>query len=355
MLLNIRYLRVHPHILFLVLITLLVNANSFAQKKGKKEELSYKERLKFERLFIDASKAKILSDYEQSIKLYEECKKIDPQAAAVQYELAYLYLHAGQSSDAVENAKFAAEKDESNIYFRLMYAETLKAVKDLELAATEYEKIIEEFPNQYSAYLDLASIRMFLKEPEKAIDVYNQLEQAFGPLEEVKLKKQFLYLQMGKVSDAAKEIESLIELFPDKIRYYILLAELYNANEMDEKALKAYKRAAQRFPENAEIHLSLAGYYNGKKQYRKGLEHIETAFASPSLDVDTKVKALLSLFDIANQDGGYKDNLADLGNLLLETHPNNAKILTINGDINLNLGKSEIARKYFQQAVSTLR
>lgn len=344
-------MRLHLHILCLAFAGLLTWSASYAQKKSRSDEISYKDRLKFERLYIDASKAKILSDYEQAAKLYEDCKKIDPQAPAPHYELANLYLHSGQLQDAMENAKFAAEKEPTNSYFRLMYAETLKAAKEIRQAAVEYKKIIDDFPTQYTAYLDLASIRIYLKEPEKAIDVYDQLEKAFGPLEEVKLKKQFLYLQMGKVDDAANEIEALIELFPDNVRYYLLLAEIYNANDMDDKCLKAYKQAAQRFPENAEIHLSMTMYYNGKKQYKKGLEHIKIAFESPELDIDTKVQALLALFDIAGKDGGYKENLVELGGILLKVHPNNAKVLTINGDVNLNLGNPKVARNYFQKAV----
>ena len=46
--------------------------------------------------------------------------------------------------------------------------------------------------------------------------------------EEIKLKKQYLYIQKGDVQNAAKEIEDLIELQPNNVQYYLLLAEIYN-------------------------------------------------------------------------------------------------------------------------------
>ena len=43
---------------------------------------------------------------------------------------------------------------------------------------------------------------------------------------EIKLKKQYLYIQAGDVNKAAKEIEALIEMIPNESEYYLLLAEM---------------------------------------------------------------------------------------------------------------------------------
>ena len=342
-------LRAALYTAIIMLFQFLANPGLLAQQKD--DHLSYKDRQKFERLYIDASKAKMLSEYEQAAKLYESCKKLDNKAPAVYYELANLYLHFGRLEEALENSREAARMDEKNIYYRIMYAECLKAAENLKEAGSEYQDIIKDFPSQYGVYLDLAMIHIALKQSGKAIDVYNDLEKAFGPIEEVKLKKQYLYLQMGQVEKAAGEIQDLIDLFPENVEYYLLLAELYSANEMEEKAVKAYQEASEKFPEEAEIHLSLARYFTGKKQYKKGIEHFRKAFSSPDLDVDIKVQTLLSLFDVANRDGGYSEDIEELGRILLVTHPGDARVLTLNGDIQINLGRQAEAREYFKRAV----
>ncbi|MEQ8323660.1 MAG: tetratricopeptide repeat protein [Vicingaceae bacterium] len=324
---------------------------ALCQKGGKKDGVSYKERLKFERLYIDASKAKILGDYEQSIELYEDCKKIDPKAAAVYFELANLYLNFGRLEEAVPNAKAAVEFESENVYYRIMYAESLKVSGNFKLASEAYTGIIDDFPNQYGAYMDLALIYYKLQDGAKVIEVYDRLEKNFGPNEEIKLEKQALYLKIGKLDKAVKEIESLISLFPDNIKYYLLLAEVYSVNDQQDKAVKAYKEALDKFPENPEISLSLARYYNARKEYKKGLEYLEMAFSNPDLDIDLKVQTLLSLFDIIDRDGGYVNDIERLGSLLLKIHPNDARILTLNGDIQLNSGAKELARSYFKSAI----
>ncbi len=322
-----------------------------AQKKGKKGEISYKDKQKFERLYIDASKAKMLSDLEQAAKLYEHCIKIDPSQPAPYFELGNIYMHLGRNDEAVEYASKAAELDPMNYYYRLLYAEILKNNQQFDAAIKEFEDIVEKFPTKVNTYLELSLLYVLKKDYESAIRVYDDLEKQVGPSEEIKLKKQYLYLQNGEVNKAAEEIESLIEMFPDNVQYYLLLAEIYNVNGMDDKALKQYKVAAEKFPNDASVHISFAEYYRTKGQFNKALDHLKIAFADPSLDVDEKVKTILSFFDLADRDKEFRKDLIELGEVLLKAHPENAPVLTINGDIQLNYGDPEKARNHYMKAV----
>lgn len=335
-----------------ILLPLLILAGEgFAQSKKKKEELSYKDRQKFERLYIDASKAKILQDYEQAIKLYESCVKLAPKEAAPYYELGNLYMNFGEVEPAAENAEKATELEPNNFYYRLLYAEILKSNQQFDLAIEQFEELIRQNPKRPGIYIDLALVYVFKKEYKKSIEVYDRLEEQIGVNEELKMKKQFLYLQLGEVNKAANEIEELIDFQPDRIDYYLMLAELYSANDMNDKAQRAYKNAAEKFPNDTRLQLSVANFYKSQGNYGKAFEHLKIAFADNQLDVDMKVKTILSFFDIVDRDPSFKQDLMELGAILLKTHPDDARVLTINGDISLNMGEDKLARKYFMRAV----
>lgn len=339
----------HKFLIFLLLALFTIDLKG--QSKVNKDEISDKDRIKFERLFIDAGKAKILEDYEQSIKLYEACIKIDPLAAAPYYVLGNLYMYFNEQDVAAQYSKKATEIDPSNYYYRLLYTEILKNNQQVDLAEEQYKEMMTLFPGKMELYIDLAMIYVFKKEYKKAIGVYDKLEEEIGPNEDIKLKKQYLYIQLGDVQRASKEIEDLIILRPDNPEYYILLAEVYLVNGFDEKALKAYNRASEKFPDNSRIQLSIAEYYRGKGEYEKAIDHLKIAFADPLLDVDNKIKTILSFFDLAERDEKFRNALVELGQVLLKTHPENARVLTINGDISLAMGKSRLARDYFSAAV----
>jgi len=343
-------LRIFSHIiLFLLLAVTVLDAS--AQRKSKRGEISYKEKQKFDRLYIDASKAKLLSDLEQSIKLYEACLKIDPSQPAPYYELGSLYMHFGENEAAIENSQKAAELEPTNYYYRLLYAEILKNNQRFDEVVKEYNNILVDFPEKVNVYFDLALIYILRKEYSKAIETYDELEGKTGPNEDIKLKKQFLYIQNDEIHKAAKEIEALIELQPNNIQYYLLLADMYNVNGLEEKALKAYKIAEEKFPEEAAVHLSLAEYFKSKGQINESLVHLKLAFEDPQLDIDLKVKTILLFFDLADRDPSYKKDIFELGQILLRTHPDDARVLTINGDISMNLNKPKEARNYFIRAL----
>lgn len=337
--------------LHITLFVFFFSSAVHAQKKEKKDELSYKDKLKFERLYIDANKAKLLEDYDQSIKLFEACLKIDPNTAAAYYELGNLYMQFNETERAIENSAKAIEIDPDNYYYRLLYAEILKNTQQFEDAEKEYRAILKLFPSKVNIYVEIALLNVFNKEYQKAIEVYDDLEEQIGPNVEIKLKKQYLYIQLGEIEKAADEIQALIDLEPDNVDYYLLLAEVYYVNGVDDKALKTYKKAADLFPENSRVHLSMAEYYRGLGQFEKSLGHLKIAFADPSLDVDSKVKTILGFFDLADREPAYRDDIFDLGQILSKAHPNNARVMTINGDIAMSMNNKKLARKYFMQAV----
>lgn len=335
-----------------MLLVVLFNLSDLsAQKKAKKSEISSKESIKFDRLFIDANKAKLLGEYEQAAKMFELCVKIDNSQAAPYYELGNLYMHFGEYENAEEYAQKAARIDPDNFYYRLLYAEILKNNMQFDKVIKEYESIISDFPTKIDIYVDLALIYETKKDYSKAIETYDRLEKNIGINEEVKLKKQYLYLKTGSVDKAAKEVEELIDFQPDNVQYYLLLAEIYYANGQDDKALKVFKRAAEKFPDNSYVHLSLSDFYRSKGQFEKALGHLKIAFADPTLDIDEKVKSILSYFDLAEKDRSYRQDVDDLGQILLKAHPNDARVLTLNGDIQMNQNKPKKARNYFMKAV----
>ncbi len=54
---------------------------------------------------------------DEALKLFTECKKIDPSSAPVKYELATIYKMLGVNDQALLNAKGAAAADPKNEWY----------------------------------------------------------------------------------------------------------------------------------------------------------------------------------------------------------------------------------------------
>jgi tetratricopeptide (TPR) repeat protein len=165
-----------------------------------------------------------------------------------------------------------------------------------------------------------------------AIAVYDLVEAKIGVSEDLCIQKEKIYLELKKVDKAAEEIKKLIKAFPSETLYYNYLADLYLDNNMPDKAFEIYEQILVLDPDNANVHLSLADYYRKKGDKEKSFNELKLAFSNVNLDVDTKVKILLSYYTLTEKSDDLKPQAYTLIDSLINTHPDDAKAYSIYGD-----------------------
>ena len=151
---------------------------------------------------------------------------------------------------------------------------------------------------------------------------------------------------------AIREMEDLCNAIPDEGRLKSILAELYLSNGMDEKALATYLDIAERDPDNAYIQISLSDYYRKRGDDEKSFEHLKLGFANPYLDIDTKVQILLAYFTVKEYYEDQKEEANVLSEILVETHPDNAKAYSIQADLYYQNEEWEKARNALRKVLS---
>ena len=86
-------------------------------------------------------------------------------------------------------------------------------------------------------------------------------------------------------------------------------------------------------PDNAYIQISLSDYYRKRGDQEKSFKHLKLGFANPFLDIDTKVQILLAYFTVKEYYDDQKEEAEELANLLVKTHPGEAKAYSIQADL----------------------
>ena len=97
---------------------------------------------------------------------------------------------------------------------------------------------------------------------------------------------------------AIKELQSILNAFPDDIEAMEILSELYLLNDEKEKAFELFKKIAVLVPENGRIHLTLADYYRENGENETSYNELKLAFKSTKLNIDTKVRILISYYQL---------------------------------------------------------
>ncbi len=337
----------------IVLMLLLASGAGFAQRKKKKETgPSYEENRKITELFFDASKQKMLGNYEEAAALYHECLKIYPKHAASYYELGNLLTTSQQVAEALPFAKRALELDPDNEWYALFTAEILINLNDFELAAKIYERLVEQHPDKVEYLYELATTYLYMNKAEKAIDAYNRIEQQLGVSEEISVQKEKIYLQLDRLDDAVKELEALISNFPGEQRYLGMLAEVYTANDMLDKAYSVYERMLKNDADDPILRLNLAEYFKKKGDYDRSFQELKEAFASPALNIDQKIQVMMSYYNLTDGNSKLLSQAYELLDLLTSAHPNDAKGFAMKADFLLRDGKTKEAREAFYRTVA---
>ena len=239
----------------------------------------------------------------------------------------------GNYEIAIEQIKSAVTLDPKNRWYLLLYAKTLFSKQDFYNAALQYKKLIDLEPGNKENYYVLAETYIYANDFKKAIDVYNELEDHVGVDKTISTQKHRLYRQLNDIKGAIKELKHILNLYPDDIETMEILCELYFLNDEKEKAFELYKNLSIITPNNGRIHLTLADYYRESGDKLKSYEELKLAFKSTSLDVDTKIRILISYYKLVDADKEMAKQAYELSKILIEAHPNDLKCRAVFADI----------------------
>jgi tetratricopeptide (TPR) repeat protein len=347
-------------IAFILLLAIVWPGAGFSQKREKRKKHKTEEttevavsNTEVTNLFIDATKAKLTGDEPKAISLYELCITKNPQHAPSMYELAQLYFDNNDYTTAARYAEQASEIEPGNKWYKLLLVEIYgKANKKKELLET-CENLVKQEPNNVDYMYELANAYLMNNDGSNAIQTYDRIEELMGVSEEISLQKQRIYLIQKKTEKAAAELEKLIKEFPDEeTRYLSMLAEMYmQAGKTDEAAVY-YQKVLEKDPENPYIHITLSDYYRQKGDLKRSFAELKLGFANQALDVDTKIRVLITYFSV---DKMYDENKADvfeLAQILVKTHPDDPKSHSMYGDFLLDDKKYAEARDEYRKVIS---
>lgn len=326
---------------------------SSTTKENKKSasQLTYAQHMEFERTFYSANKEKMLNNFLEAANLFRKCLQIDPSSAASMYELANLLFVKGDYVNAEVLSHNACLRQPQNEWYLDLYANALSRNRKLTEAIKVRQKMVEVFPDRLDFLYDLAMAYLYASKPDEAIEVYNKIEKSTGISEELVERKKLIYVQQNKLDKAILEVQKLINTNPSEARYYGMLAELYSANKMDDKAMETYEIIKKIDPENPGIHLLLSNYYGQHKQPEKAFSEMKMAFENPALDLDMKIKQLLPYYSNAEYNDTIKSQAYELLDIVQKVHPKEANAYSIYADFLYRDKKLKEAKEKYSKSL----
>lgn len=312
---------------------------------NKEKILSENQSLDFEYSFIEGIKFKMLGDYKLAAKWFNRCLSIDKTSSAVRYELANIYILIGDYTTAMNLLKDAVKYNPNNIWYKLQLANIYKKKSMIVQACDLYEDLYKSNQDRIDFIFMQANLYASIEEWKLAIKKYNKIEKLKGVTEYTSIEKYKIYRKLNKSKNAEREIENLINEYPQKSEYLIMLADVYISNKKNTKALDVFNKMIKLNPENGFIYFYIAEYYKNNNDVSKFKEYLNIAIFKDNVDISYKIKYIIKLFINADKLSIDRIYLKSIVNKLINKYPSEPAILSVKADILKAEGKIIEARE----------
>lgn len=329
---------------------------SFASQA--EEPMSREQQSQFDYLFYQAQTARTTGNFLAAIDLFQQCEKLDSTNASVNYNLGMIHKTLNQDKTrALEYYRKAVAADTPNIdYLSALAVTSLEATtakeeseRDFSEAINAYERLVKNDPDQLDFYLYLSECYRLSKNYPKAIEQLNTVERIVGLNETISMQKYSLYSLMNQNKKAYAEVEQYIKKYPEEIKYYILLGNIYMADKKTKEALAMYDKAKTIDANNPDLIMAMTNYYEQIGNTDLANKSLHDALFNDKIDIDIKTQILADYLNRTNNKS--KDELAktvSLMDTLIMQHPQESQFNYIYGEVLLLLDRKDDARFQFQ-------
>lgn len=273
--------------------------------------------------FLKGLGNKISGNAEAAIENFNECLKYDPTNDAAYYELALARVSAQNFGEALVYINKALILKPDQIWYLNLLATIYDQKEDFTRLAQVYRHMSSLEPDKVNYYLAQANALTNAREYEAAISVLNKAEKVSPGREEMEFQKQKIFLKTGRPDKALESMKGLIRENPSEPRYYLLLAQIYQAENDSARNFASLQKAIEIDSGNGFAQLALSDYYRQQGSKKKAFQALKNVFNSEDVDLAQK-KQLLNDNYVQNHSGDQNEGL-QLARLIARNYPDDVQ------------------------------
>ena len=270
-----------------------------------------------------------MENHADALALYEHCLSLNPQSAAVMYELAQYYAFLQMPARSRALLEKAVELQPNNFWYRQTLGAYYRSIKEMDKAIALYEDMSQQFPARGELLMMLMDLYAQQQDYPNLIKTLDRLEVKEGKNEQISMEKYRIYLQMDDKANAFREMEALSKEYPNDVRYRVMLGDSYLDNDRPDEALAIFKAALDEDPENAQAQLSMVSYYERMGQDSLSYLQQEKVLLNRKLSSNVKVEVMRRIILQNEQAGKDSTRVFQLFDRLLAQPQEDAGMATL--------------------------
>jgi tetratricopeptide (TPR) repeat protein len=306
---------------------------------------------KFDYIYVEAIKQKILGNFGDALQYLEQCVKINPKSDAAFYQMSQVVASGGDIHNAKKYMSKAISLEGSNSWYLVSLSGMYYQEKNIDSAIIYYEKAVKLTPDNENIQLTLGNLYIENKEFEKANGIFDAFDKKYGVNEESTISSIQSLMAEGKFNDAQAKAEELLKQKPDEILYNGLLAEILRAKGDKEKAMEVYGKLIERNPDNPQIQLSLADFLLSEKMYDDLFALLNNITLNSSIRKEDKTSLFARMIDTPELVKDSEKRISIALMVLEATYKDDPVVPLLQADLYLKSGKQQDAAQRLQDMI----
>jgi tetratricopeptide (TPR) repeat protein len=298
-------------------------------------------------LFFAGLREKLNENYSKAGESFNKILTIDPNNAAVHYEIANLNYRQNKLEEAEISIKKSVALDANNLWYWKLLAELYKRKGNMEGLVTVFTHMIRLSPENDAYYFDKSNAYLLMGKTEEALKGYELLEQKFGPSKALTQARQRITLGTGKAA-TKQEVDKILAEGQGDVKDLLEMSESLMEKGQHETALPLLLKAKAVAPEDYEVDLALADYYRNSKNSTAAGQALRTAFANSGMPAERKIKIVMMLAGGAARNKARTQEAGELAKIMVESNPSDPKAQALYADILYQQGNLSAALEQYQ-------
>ena len=252
-------------------------------------------------------------------------------------------------------------------------AEKLVAKGKIEPAIKEYERLLEDNPNDVNTLNRIGDLWVRINRNDEAVKVFSKIAEHYSK-DGFFLKAIAIYKKINKLDPSKLDIYArLADLYAkqglamEAKSQYQVLADYYLKHGDPGNALGIYRKISELDPNSINVHVKLADLYSqnnqtaealkeydrvGRMLLKRGMLDEAVQVFKKALKIDPRNTELVDSLVTALLEARDFDNAAGIVNTALESVPDSPKLLASLGRIQLAQGNASGARATLQKGLA---
>lgn len=289
----------------------------------------------------EATKLFMLGNYPQAVNIYNECIRANPQSDASFYQLARIYLQAGEIQLAKANARQAVSLKPENKWYLQLLADTYQMGQVWDSAILVYQRQLDLDKDNLMLLYKISNLLENSQKYDDALNYLDKIDQRIGISKETSVSRYRIYKATKQDQKALSQLKQAITLSEGEYTLIGMQAEFFRERNFPDSAAYYYKMIYPMHSDDPVVTFSYAEFLMTQNDYGNAGEVLVEAMQNTEIQPRAKTGYLISILQDEELFKLSRPVLDTLVQAYYESSEKNVTTLSVAADVSFKLGQYE--------------